>query len=494
MVAGVGEPRLSIAQALNAPEHHYLDRPRIEHHAPARARRRRWVGIISVTDSAITALFVLAALFPGTGRVSGTSVVFGLALLVAWSLALVLKGTRQRQILGVGADEYKRVIEAGLLTAGVGALSALVFPVPGVSDVILLGILPGIVALLLSRWVTRRIMYSRGRAGQSLSRVIVVGNARDIQYIIAKLKKNAGGVYEVVAAVEDGGRQLDLDGIPVATSLQTLDGMLLAYGADAVMVAGELKEGSRGVTKLSWELEKSGTELILASRLVNVAGPRIKMRPVEGLPLMHVDPPVFSGGRMNAKRALDALLSSVALLVLAPLFLLLAVAVRLDSRGPVIFAQRRVGKDGREFTMYKFRTMVTNAEELLAELSEQNEGAGPLFKMKNDPRVTRLGRILRKLSLDELPQIYNVLRGDMSLVGPRPPLRSEVDEYEPDTCRRLLIRPGLTGLWQTRGRSELGWEESVSLDLYYVENWSVIGDLVIMWHTAKAMIQPQGAY
>ena len=218
------------------------------------------------------------------------------------------------------------------------------------------------------------------------------------------------------------------------------------------------------------------------------------MRPVEGLPLMHVELPNFEGGKHHLKRAADVVAASAALLVLAPTLLVIAVMVRLDSDGPVLFRQERVGKSGRTFTMLKFRSMVQTAERDLVALREQNEGSGVLFKLKNDPRITNIGRFLRKYSIDELPQLWNILVGDMSVVGPRPPLLSEVNEYENHVHRRLYVKPGLTGLWQVNGRSDLSWEESVRLDLYYVENWSLTGDLVIIWRTVKVVIKPLGAY
>lgn len=496
MVAGVGETPIAISKTMEGSVWRFLVAPRIvvPVPAPARDRRKRWLRVVLAADSVIMVSCVLLAVLVSDGSEMPSKVGFAVAVLIFWSVALSVKGARQSQVFGVGSDEYKRIFEAGVLTAGMASLVALKIQPEFATRVVLDGVIPGIGVLLFARWILRRVMHARARRGATLSRVIVVGGAVDIRYLVDKVQKNSPGVYQVVGAIEDSGIPFSLGDIPCNRSMDDLESMLYAYGADAVIVAGELNEGSKGVTRLSWELEKTNTELILASRLTNVAGPRIKMRPVEGLPLMHVDPPVFSGGRMWAKRALDIMLAVTALILLSPLFAIIALLVRADSQGPVIFSQRRVGKDGREFTMYKFRTMVPNAEQLLDELQQQNQGAGPLFKMKNDPRITRVGQILRKLSLDELPQIYNVLSGDMSLVGPRPPLQSEVDSYERYTYRRLLIRPGLTGLWQTRGRSDLAWEESVSLDLYYVENWSVIGDLIIMWHTAKAMIQPQGAY
>jgi exopolysaccharide biosynthesis polyprenyl glycosylphosphotransferase len=207
-----------------------------------------------------------------------------------------------------------------------------------------------------------------------------------------------------------------------------------------------------------------------------------------------VDIPQYSGAKHVLKRVVDVAMALGALLALSPLLLLLAVIVRLDSPGPMFFRQDRVGKDGHPFGMFKFRSMVVDAEARLAALDQRNEGAGVLFKLRDDPRVTRCGRWMRKYSLDELPQLWNVVLGNMSMVGPRPPLDREVSGYERHTHRRLLIKPGITGLWQINGRSDLAWEEAVRLDLYYVENWSIAGDLFILWRTFRAVIKPSGAY
>ena len=233
---------------------------------------------------------------------------------------------------------------------------------------------------------------------------------------------------------------------------------------------------------------------MLSSRLTDVAGPRIHFRPVDGLPLIHVETPTFDGGKHILKRSVDIMLSAIALIVLLPLMIAIGVAIKLDSPGPALFRQRRCSRNGRTFQMLKFRSMVQTAEDDLASLLDRNEGAGVLFKMRNDPRVTRVGRKLRRYSLDELPQIWNVLVGDMSIVGPRPPLVTEAACYEGKVRRRLFIKPGMTGLWQISGRSDLSWEESVRLDLYYVENWSLTGDLMIMWRTVKELVNPKGAY
>jgi exopolysaccharide biosynthesis polyprenyl glycosylphosphotransferase len=215
---------------------------------------------------------------------------------------------------------------------------------------------------------------------------------------------------------------------------------------------------------------------------------------VAGLPLIHVTTPTLEGGQRVAKRLFDIAVSGLLIVLFTPLMFILAMLIKADSRGPVLFKQERVGIEGAHFKMLKFRSMVVDAEERLADLAHRNEGNGVLFKLKNDPRVTRVGGFIRKFSLDELPQLFNIFGGSMSLVGPRPPLPREVEAYEQDVRRRLLVKPGLTGLWQVSGRSNLSWQDSVRLDLYYVENWSLAGDLVILLRTIRAVFHSTGAY
>jgi exopolysaccharide biosynthesis polyprenyl glycosylphosphotransferase len=246
--------------------------------------------------------------------------------------------------------------------------------------------------------------------------------------------------------------------------------------------------------RLAWELEKTGTDLCVAPALLDVAGPRTTVRPTAGLTLLHVDHPQLSGPRQVLKDLIDRCVAAVALLLLSPLMLAIAVSIRLSDRGPALFRQTRVGKDGATFSMYKFRTMVVDAEQRLAGLRELNEFDGVLFKMRRDPRITKIGARLRKWSLDELPQLFNVLLGDMSLVGPRPPLPDEAARYADHVRRRLVVKPGLTGLWQVSGRSDLSWDESVRLDLRYVENWSLALDLQILWKTIAVALRGSGAY
>jgi exopolysaccharide biosynthesis polyprenyl glycosylphosphotransferase len=284
-------------------------------------------------------------------------------------------------------------------------------------------------------------------------------------------------------------------GLPVVGDLDHVASISTDLDCHAVAVTGSDATRQSFLRQLAWSLEGVDAELLVHPGLVDVARPRMHIQPYAALSLLHVEQPHFTGWRRRMKRIMDVALTSLGLLLIAPMLLLIAVAIKIDDRkGPVIFRQKRVGIDGKPFTMYKFRSMCTDAEQRLADLAAQNEGAGPLFKIENDPRITRIGRLLRRYSLDEFPQLFNVLAGSMSLVGPRPSLPSEVDAYAGPTRRRLKVMPGLTGLWQVSGRSLLSWEESVRLDLWYVENWSIGLDLKIISKTAYAVLAKRGAF
>jgi exopolysaccharide biosynthesis polyprenyl glycosylphosphotransferase len=298
----------------------------------------------------------------------------------------------------------------------------------------------------------------------------------------------------VVGACVDQSRSSTIDGVRVLGDSQSVRAAVRQTGADTVALTAFSDLSQEDVRRLAWELEGSDATLLVESRLVDVAGPRISIHPVAGVPLLSVDQPRFRGGTRLLKASIDRGLAALMLFLLLPVFAAIGLAVRLTSEGPAFFRQQRVGIGGRTFTMFKFRTMCVDAEQRLTELQDLNEAAGVLFKMRQDPRVTRVGRLLRRFSLDELPQLINVLRGDMSLVGPRPPLPSEVEAYGDDTRRRLLVKPGLTGLWQVSGRSDISWAESVRLDLFYVENWSLTLDAAILWKTFSAVLRARGAY
>ena len=420
------------------------------------------------------------------------------AIVLTWIVTLAAYRTRDARVIGVGVTEYRRVVNASFIAFGLLAITFVILKLDVSRGYFILALPIGIVGLLASRWFWRLWLVGRRRRGEYLSRALVVGDRADVQYVVGQIHKMGRSAYSVVGAaigdsetspIRAGGSTVD-----VVSDLRQIPAAAARLKIDAVIVAGQPAGGGQFIRDLGWDLEGSAAELVVASRLTNVAGPRIHFRPVDGLPLMHVELPQYEGGKHIMKRLLDIVASSLALIFLSPLLLVLAFLVKRDSAGPILFRQQRVGRGGKTFHMLKFRSMVATAEDDLAGLLDKNEGAGVLFKMKNDPRITPIGRVLRRFSLDELPQLWNILVGEMSLVGPRPPLESEVASYEDRVHRRLYIKPGLTGMWQVNGRSNLAWDESVRLDLYYVENWSLTGDLVIMWRTLKVLRGAVGAY
>ena len=473
----------------------------------ANAWGRRFRHNLVFTDTAIVVLATAACLLGRFGLSSAQVDVAGISVQyviiaslvgVLWLAVLAGYHTRNVRVLGVGFAEYKGVVNASVLTFGILGIAFLVFQVQIARGFFIVAMPIGLGALLLDRWLWRRWLNHKRLAGHYLSRAIVVGDADDVKYVVSQVDKKSGAAYRIVGLALPEGQNLDAtfarSVVPVISRLEDVAAAVRAIGADVVIVAGKPRGSINYIRDLGWELEGSGAELVVAASLTNVAGPRIHFRPVEGLPLMHVELPQFEGGKHLLKRFVDVALSGLALLALTPVFAIVAISIRRDSSGPVLFRQERVGRNGQTFRMLKFRSMVQTAETDLAALKEMNEGSGVLFKMKNDPRVTGVGQVLRRFSLDELPQFWNVFMGHMSLVGPRPPLESEVEGYERHVHRRLYIKPGLTGMWQVNGRSDLSWEESVRLDLYYVENWSLTGDLIILWRTFRVITHPVGAY
>ena len=419
-------------------------------------------------------------------------------IVIAWVTMLAVMHTRHPRIVGIGIAEYRSVVNASFLSFGLLGIVFLILEVKVARGFFILALPIGVAGLLVNRWLWRQWLMRRRREGHFVARAIVVGAPVDVEYVIRQIDRKNLSIYQVVGIATDTEHRpaltINSRSVPIISDLENVARSAAEHRVDAVIIAGQAGFGDHFIRDLGWDLEGTTAELVVASRLTNVAGPRIHFRPVEGLPLMHVELPSYEGGKHVLKRALDVAASAIALLLLAPLLLVIAVVVYRDSPGPVIFRQERVGRAGKTFSMLKFRSMVATAESDLETLLDQNEGSGALFKMRADPRVTRVGRVLRKYSLDELPQLLNILRGDMSLVGPRPPLPSEVETYGDRVHRRLYIKPGLTGMWQVNGRSNLDWDESVRLDLYYVENWSIVGDLVIIWRTFKVLVNPVGAY
>lgn len=415
---------------------------------------------------------------------------------LVWFASLAGRRCYDIRVLGMGAEEYKRVYVATLQAVGLIAIVCYLGRVELARGYLALAFPLGVVGLLFERRTARRWLQRQRRHGRLAHRVLVVGSRHNVLDLVAQVRRTPEAGFAVVGAcLPDRGEALrDNDRLPVYGGLNEVREAVERSGADTVAVTASPGVTSATLRRIAWTLEGTDVDLVVAPTLTEVAGPRIAMRPVGGLPLLHVEQPEFTGPRRTVKRAFDLLAAGTGFLIFAIPMLLIALAAYLDDRGPILFRQTRVGVGGKEFRLLKFRTMVTDADARLAALQQHNEHDGVLFKIKQDPRVTRVGRVLRRFSLDELPQLVNVLSGQMSLVGPRPPLPQEVARYGDDVRRRLLVKPGITGLWQVSGRSDLSWEDSVRLDLYYVENWSLSTDILICWKTFGAVLASRGAY
>lgn len=430
---------------------------------------------------------------------------WGLSLLLAviWWVALWMGGARNPRILGAGPDEYRYLIRSSLAVFGALAIIAYAFGIELARGYLLIAAPVGIALLMIERWIFRVWLVRRRHRGRALIRVLVLGDRSSSGHLVETLHAARNFGYTPVAAYLTGPADEPHDipgypGFPVAgqgTDPDQIMEVVRELHIDHVALSTGHLIIPQDMRRLGWLLAEEHVGLAMAPALTDIAGPRFHTQPLNGLPLIHVSTPRMRGPAAVMKRSLDIVATLVGLLVISPLMLLIALAVKIDSPGgPILFHQERVGYRGERFKMHKFRSMVPNAEQLKAQLLAQNEGNGVLFKMADDPRITRVGRFLRRYSLDELPQLWNVLVGQMSLVGPRPPLPAEVEQYEEDVHRRLLVKPGITGLWQVSGRSDLSWEDTKRLDLYYVENWSVIGDALILLKTARAVVGSDGAY
>lgn len=438
-------------------------------------------------------------LAPVDGAVaSGQSYVYlSVGLGVAWMLALSLNRSRDHRVVGLGPEEYKRVMAASFQLFGVVAITSYVAKLELARGYVAVAFPLGMVGLIVSRWMWRQWLHAVRRSGGWSARVVAVGGADHVRSLVNELDRSTFAGYHVVGVcVPPGTGDLEdsFGTVPVIGGLHDVAHAVARVGAEAVIVTAASSFGPTSLRRLAWALEGSGVEMIVAPSLIDIAGPRIHSRPVAGLPLLHVEAPQYEGPLRVVKDVFERLAALLGLIALSPVFAVVAVLIRSGSKGPVLYRQTRIGKGGEPFTMTKFRSMVPGADTLVTDLADQSEGNEMLFKMREDPRITSVGKVLRRYSIDELPQLIDVLRGDMSLVGPRPPLPAEVAKYGDDVHRRLFVKPGMTGLWQVSGRSDLSWEDSVRLDLYYVENWSLTQDLMILWRTAAAVLHGGGAY
>lgn len=426
----------------------------------------------------------------GSWVAAGPYLVFSLALPVVWLIAVSLAGGYDARFIGVGSDEFRRIVNAGVSLTAAVAIVAYATEADLARGYVVVALPCAMLFDILARYGLRKRLHKLRYLGSYMRRVVVVGEPRVAAHLIAELRRESYHGLLVVGACLTGRPGRDaIAGVPVLGGIQDVATAVAEVDADTVAVLACPEMSGARLRELAWDLEKTNTDLCVAPALLDVAGPRTSIRPVAGLPLLHVDYPDFIGVRRFVKTVFDRAFAASAIMLLSPLLLTVALVIRCSDGGPVFFRQVRLGKDGRSFVSFKFRTVVPDAEQPRNQFATLNDHDGALFKVRNDPRVTPVGRWLRRWSLDELPQLLNVLVGDMSLVGPRPALPKEAALYADHVRRRLMVKPGLTGLWQVNGRSDLSWEESVRLDLRYVENWSFVLDLQILWKTWTSAMQ-----
>jgi exopolysaccharide biosynthesis polyprenyl glycosylphosphotransferase len=462
----------------------------------------RYVGLLFVAD-ALVGLGAADLAFRARFGLADTPyargyVILSMLLPFAFVAALAANGAYERRYLFVGTAEYERVIRAGFALTAVAAITSYALNVNLSRGYMLVALPMATLTCLVVRFLLRRQLHKARTRGACLRRVLVVGHAHAVVQITGQLRRERFHGLDVVAGclphVTDGIEPLRAINLPIAGSFADVAGAVAACRADMILVLSCPEIDGHALRRLAWQVQGDDVDLIVASSLIDVAGARTTIRPVDGLPMMHIEHPTLTGGRRLVKTVVDRVGAVVLLTLCLPVLAVTALAIRLESSGPVLFRQTRVGKEGKAFTMVKFRSMFVEAPALLEVIRHQNDCDGVLFKMRVDPRVTRVGRVIRRLSLDELPQLFNVVSGHMSLVGPRPPLPDEVARYPKDLRRRLAVKPGMTGLWQVSGRSDLSWAEAVRLDLRYVENWTLSLDLVIMLRTLIAVVRRSGAY
>ncbi|HYI55265.1 MAG TPA: sugar transferase [Microlunatus sp.] len=458
----------------------------------------RYVARIVVADALIGGvLCAVLATYSNTLSDEGTGVVALLTLVgaILWTAAIAVARGYHRAQVGFGSDEIRSVLRAGVALVFVGAFPAGLMQETALLKLVVVGTPAAVVLSLIIRYVARKSLHRQQAKGRNMRHVIVVGTSTAAKELKDRLNREPHGGMKVVGVCvpsDERGKVLDL-GMPVLGELEDAALVVQQYGCDAVAVTSDDATRHNYLRELSWSLEGTGVEMLVDPGLVEVAGPRMHIRPLMGFPLLHIEEPHFTGWRRVAKRAADILITSIGLVIISPLMIGIGLAVKFQDGGPVIFRQTRVGRGGQPFSMLKFRSMVIDAEARKASLMESNEGKGGLFKLSHDPRITRLGKFLRDFSLDELPQLFNVLNGSMSLVGPRPHLAQELAQMPREASRRSLVTPGLTGLWQVSGRSDLEGDDAIRLDLRYVENWSFTLDLLILWKTASAVLAKRGA-
>lgn len=409
------------------------------------------------------------------------------AMLIAYGIWFARARLYQSRFITRRSDEVRRIINAGVRAMASVALVDFAIGLDISRSWLALSTMSTVVLLTVDREVIRRRFAAQRASGRLARRVLLIGDNTESARFVELFREEPELGYQIVTTIDPLSAA---DPRELTTSVLASARQNEAHGVIIAATAIDVQSSNR----LIRDLVEAGIHVELSSTLTDISFDRLTVRPLGRFPVVYIEPRARHGWRAVAKRIFDLTIAGTTTVLLAPVFALIAILVRLDSPGPVLFRQERVGKDGEPFMVLKFRTMVVNAEELLDELATDNEGAGPLFKMKSDPRVTRVGEFLRKTSLDELPQLWNVVRNEMSLVGPRPALRSEMMEWSEELYARLRVQPGITGMWQVSGRSSTTFEEYTRLDLYYVDNWSLVVDVAILAKTIPAVVQSRGAY
>ncbi|MGW7452619.1 sugar transferase [Streptomyces sp. NPDC054787] len=464
--------------------------------------KARWYRPAAVAADFLGAALPVGLVFEAAQQVRPLSC--ALVAAVAWTGVQALRRRYASRVLGESRGVLP-VVHDWLILIGLLAVARVVTEEDTPRLSALGALLPALLITIACHKLTYRHLSAARREAQAVSRVLVVGEPDAAEEVIAHLSARTDHPYVVVGVVPVGGGSL-VSGVPVAARLDAeapsaaggdaaaVLGAVASHHADLVLVAPGVRIAGERLRRVAWALHDAGLELAVFTGLVEVSVKRLETLSAGGLAVLRVAPPVSRGVQTLLKSALDRVGAAAGLLLLSPLFLGIVVAIRTGSRGPAFYRQRRIGRDGVPFVMWKFRTMVVDADARKEELSGANENDGLMFKIRRDPRVTRVGRLLRRTSLDELPQLINVLTGHMSLVGPRPPLPEEVARYDEVALRRLTVRPGMTGLWQISGRSDLSWDETIQLDLQYVDNWSFTSDVDVMGRTLRAVVDGRGAY
>lgn len=448
------------------------------------------ISLIDLFTIVLSITIVLILRFPSIFKEEITTyelrnILLSFLVFFSWFFFLGFNKSRDVKILGFGADEYKKIVNSTLMSFTFVAFISYIFKLE-ISRAFVLIVYPfGLLTLFIVRRSLRKRLIRARNQGRYLSKVLLLQSIDpDPVEIRLSIATHAGLlITKKIKVIQN--TSIDIHEIIKEAKNNDCDQIMV--GQSAQISALELR-------KLGWALEDTSIDLVVAPAVTEIAGPRLKVSNVEGLPLLHLEQPNFSGFAILTKRILDVTLSILAIIFTVPLFIIISLLIKIFDGGPIFYKQKRIGKSNEEFIVFKFRTMREGSHEMREQVMAETNKDPRLAKNPNDPRITKPGAFLRRWSIDELPQLFNVLKGEMSLVGPRPPLAEEVDQYKKSEKRRLLVKPGLTGLWQVSGRSELDWEDAVRLDLYYVENWSLTLDLLIILRTAAAVWRGEGAY